>query len=99
LFVGYYLSQKNYYINYEREKVGSIIFIFIVFIFLTMAINGIGNDMIRSILKVGELCFYFACIVKILGSRELLEGARFLVQKLERNRLFKFIFSNNQRRQ
>jgi O-antigen/teichoic acid export membrane protein len=98
LFVEYYLSQKNYYINYELKKVGSIIFIFIVFIFLTMAINGIGNDMIRSILKVGELCFYFACIVKILGSRELLEGSRFLVQKLEHNRLFKFIFSNNHRR-
>ena len=99
LFVGFYLSQKNYYINYELKKVGSIISLFIVFIFITMAINGIGNDMIRSILKVGGLCFYFAYIAKILGKGELLEGARFLMQKLERNRLLQFLdFSNSRRR-
>ena len=98
LRVEFYLSQKNYYINYELKKVIGIISIFIIFIFLTMAINGIGNDMIRSILKVGELCFYFVYVGKILGTGELLEGARFLIQKLERNRLFKFIFSNNRRR-
>ena len=99
LFVGFYLSQKNHYINYELKKVGSIISLFIVFIILTMAINGIGNDMIRSILKVGGLCFYFAYIAKILGKGELLEGARFLMQKLERNRLLQFLdFSNSRRR-
>lgn len=99
LFVGFYLSQKNYYINYELKKVLSIISFFIVLIFLTMAINGIGNDMIRSIMKVGELCFYFVYIGKILGKRELLEGARYLMQIIGRNKLLQFFnFRNNHRR-
>jgi O-antigen/teichoic acid export membrane protein len=83
LIIGYFLAQRNYYINYEWKKVVIIFLAFLVFIPVTITINKNITGAMNIIIKLFEVIIFLMCIFKSLPKEEISDAFSLIKRKIK----------------